>query len=401
MTSFLPQLRLSLLPALMPLLLTLGGLAACDSGTPLGLPPAPPEVGVVTLEATSVTFVSVLPGRSSAHAIADVRPQVGGLLQQRLFNEGAEVKAGQPLYRIDAAPFAANLARTEATLARASAAAALSERTLARLRELIVIDAVSAEDLSQAEAAHALALADIQAARADVELARINLGYTTIRAPISGRIGRSSVTVGALLSANQATALATIQQLDPIYIDFNQSSADLLRLRQAQRNGSLDRHSASAEVQLTLEDDSTYPLAAALQLSEVGVDQATGSVTLRAVVANPEQLLLPGMFVRAQLIEGVAEHALLVPQRGVTRDPRGQATALIVLPDNTVALRVVKTVRSYGDAWVVEEGLNVGDRVIVEGLQRVRPGAIATPVEYVPAPDAAAAADAQHTATHG
>lgn len=400
MTSFSVQRSLKIVSRSV-LLLAIAALGACDGNLPMGLPPAPPEVGVVTLEATSVTFVSVLPGRGRAFAIAEVRPQVGGLLKQRLFEEGAEVEAGQVLYRIDDAPFAAVLARAEATLARASAAAAVSERTLSRYRDLITIDAISAEELSQAEAAHELALADLKAARAEVELARINLGYTTIRAPISGRIGRSSVTVGALLSANQPAALATIQQLDPIYIDFNQSSADLLRLRQALRSGSLTPHPSSAEVQLRLEDDSIYPQPALLQLSEIAVDQGSGSVTLRAVASNPDQLLLPGMFVRAQLTEGVAERALLVPQRGVTRDPRGQATALIVLPDNTVAQRVIKTVRSYDGAWVVEEGLAVGDRVIVEGLQRVRPGAIATPVEYVPAHDPSADTDAQPTATRG
>jgi membrane fusion protein (multidrug efflux system) len=328
-----------------------------------------PQVGVVTLEAKPFALTSEVPGRTSAYRIAEVRPQVNGIIQKRLFTEGSEVKAGQQLYQIDPATYEATFKSAQATQ--------LSAKSLADRYKLLVADkAVSQQAYDEARAA------GLQADAA-LEQARIDLRYTKVMAPISGRIGRSAVTEGALVSNGQANAMATIQQLDPIYVDVTQSSKELLRLRRDLAEGRLQKASDSAaKVALKLEDGSRYAHEGTLEFSEVAVDESTGSVTLRAVFPNPDHLLLPGMFVHAELLSGVKQNAILAPQQGVTRNQRGEPTAMVVGADNKVELRVLKADRTAGSAWLVEEGLNEGDRLITEGLQFVQPGA---EVKAVPA----------------
>ncbi|WP_343350930.1 efflux RND transporter periplasmic adaptor subunit [Pseudomonas sediminis] len=328
-----------------------------------------PQVGVVTLEAKPFALTSEVPGRTSAYRIAEVRPQVNGIIQKRLFTEGSEVKAGQQLYQIDPATYQATFKSAQATQ--------LSAKSLADRYKLLVADkAVSQQAYDEARAA------GLQADAA-LEQARIDLRYTKVMAPISGRIGRSAVTEGALVSNGQANAMATIQQLDPIYVDVTQSSKELLRLRRDLAEGRLQKASDSAaKVALKLEDGSRYAHEGKLEFSEVAVDESTGSVTLRAVFPNPDHLLLPGMFVHAELLSGVKQNAILAPQQGVTRNQRGEPTAMVVGADNKVELRVLKADRTAGSAWLVEEGLNEGDRLITEGLQFVQPGA---EVKAVPA----------------
>ena len=328
-----------------------------------------PQVGVITLEAKPFTLTSEVPGRTSAYRIAEVRPQVNGIIQKRLFTEGSEVKAGQQLYQIDPATYEAAFKSAQATQ--------LSTKSLADRYKLLVADkAVSQQAYDEARAA------GLQADAA-LEQARIDLRYTKVMAPISGRIGRSAVTEGALVSNGQANAMATIQQLDPIYVDVTQSSKELLRLRRDMAEGRLQKASDSAaKVALKLEDGSRYAHEGTLEFSEVAVDESTGSVTLRAVFPNPDHLLLPGMFVHAELLSGVRQNAILAPQQGVTRNQRGEPTAMVVNTDNKVELRVLKADRTAGSAWLVEEGLKEGDRLITEGLQFVQPGA---EVKAVPA----------------
>ncbi len=367
-------------------------LTAC-SGQPAGAPTqaAPggqvPEVTVVTVQPQRVVLTTELAGRTSAYQVAEVRPQVGGILKERLFREGSVVKAGAPLYRIDPASYEAEVERAQAALAKAEANVASTRLRAERYEELVTIDAVSKQARDDAAVALKQAVADVAAARAALQTARINLGYTTVSAPIGGQIGRSTLTPGALVTANQATALATIQQLDPIYVDVTQSSSELMRMRRDLASGVLRSAGADqARVRLHLEDGSPYGVEGRLQFSEVSVDPTSGSVTLRAVFPNPKQLLLPGMYVRAVLEEGVRDGAILVPQQAVTRDPRGNATALVVAADGTVQPRMLRTERTVGSAWLVTEGLTAGDRVIVEGLQKVRPGAPARAVERGTAP---------------
>lgn len=328
-----------------------------------------PQVGVVTLEAKPFALTSEVPGRTSAYRIAEVRPQVNGIIQKRLFTEGSEVKAGQQLYQIDPATYQAAFKSAQATQ--------LSAKSLADRYKLLVADkAVSQQAYDEARAA-------ALQAEAALEQARIDLRYTKVMAPISGRIGRSAVTEGALVSNGQANAMATIQQLDPIYVDVTQSSKELLRLRRDLAEGRLQKASDSAaKVALKLEDGSHYAHEGTLEFSEVAVDESTGSVTLRAEFPNPDHLLLPGMFVHAELVSGVKQNAILAPQQGVTRNQRGEPTAMVVGADNKVELRVLKADRTAGSAWLVEEGLNAGDRLITEGLQFVQPGA---EVKAVPA----------------
>jgi membrane fusion protein (multidrug efflux system) len=316
-----------------------------------------------------------LSGRISPQMVAEVRPQVGGIIQKRLFTEGKEVKAGESLYQIDPATYQAALASAKAALAKAEANGATLRLKTERYKQLVTISAVSRQEYDDAAAALKQAEADIETGKSLVETARINLAYTRIIAPITGRIGRSAVTPGALVTANQETPLAKIQQLDPVYVDVTQSSADLLRLKRNLAQGQL-KHDASSQVKvrLLLEDGSPYPLEGQLEFSEVTVDQGTGSVTLRAQFPNPNQLLLPGMFVRGLVQEGVREQAILVSQRGISRDPAGNAVALVVGANDVVERRMVQTERTVGDTWLVTDGLQAGDRVIVEGLQRVRPG---------------------------
>ena len=337
-------------------------LASCGQQRSSPVARAAPRVSVVTLHAESVPMSSQLPGRVAAYRTAEVRPQVSGIVLKRLFVEGSEVRAGQQLYQINPAPYQASY---DSAVAVEASARALAER----YKPLVAANAVSKQDYDNAEASY------LQA-RAAVEMARINLVYTRVLSPIAGRIGRSMITEGALVTANQATALATVQQLDPVYVDVTQPSATLLRLQRESAAGLLRRdESGQTRVQLQLEDGSAYAHPGALQFSEVTVDPGTGSVTLRALVPNPERLLLPGMFVREQIQEGVRQGTVLVPQQAVGHDQRGSPSALVVGPDNVVQLRVLQADRAVGDRWVVTAGLAVGDRVVVEGIQFARPGA--------------------------
>jgi membrane fusion protein (multidrug efflux system) len=359
-------------------------LTACGKQNGAGGPmqSGPPEVGIIMIQPQRVALTTELAGRTSAYLIAEVRPQVNGIIQKRLFTEGSDVKAGEVLYQIDPATYQAAYNSAKAALARVEANVIPVRLKAGRYQELVKINAVSQQDYDDANAALKQAEADVEAGKAAVETARINLAYTKLTAPISGRIGRSSVTNGALVTASQLAALATIQQLSPIYVDVTQSSAELLRLKQNLASGLLKSNGAAqARVRLLLEDGSPYPLPGTLKFSEVTVDQSTGSITLRAIFPNPKHTLLPGMFVRAILEEGVNEHAILVPQRGVTRNPAGNAMVMVVGSEEKVEQRVINVVQTIGDNWLVSEGLKAGDRVILEGLQKARPG---TPVKAVP-----------------
>src|ERR1700677_844167 len=348
--------------------LTLVLLAGCRHKAPPPAPP-PPKVSVVTLRAQAVPITTELPGRVNGYRTADVRPQVNGIILKRLFIEGKDVKAGQQLYQIDPAPYQASYDSTVAALASARA---LAER----YKPLTEANAVSKQDYDNAVASH------LQA-QAAVETARINLIYTRVLSPITGRIGRSLITEGALVTANQATVLATVQQLDPVYVDVTQPTTTLVRLEREAAAGLLEQNEAGkARVRVLLEDGSEYAHPGTLEFSEVTVDQTTGSVTLRALMPNPERLLLPGMFVREEIHEGVRQCVLLAPQQGVSHNQKGEPTALVVDPDNTVELRILKTDRAIGDQWLVTSGLKPGDRVIVEGIQSAKPGAKVAPEEY-------------------
>ncbi len=370
-------------------------ITGCKQPTPPGGPTTAkptPEVGVVIVRTEPVTLTMELSGRISPQMVAEVRPQVGGIILKRLFTEGSEVKAGEPLYQIDPATYQAAYSSAKAALAKAEANGFTIRQKSERYKQLVAISAVSRQEYDDATAALKQAEADIEAGKAAVETARINLAYTKITAPIAGKIGRSTVTPGALVTANQATALATIQQLDPVYVDVTQSSADLLRLKRNLASGELKGNEpGQATVKLLLEDNSTYPQTGTLKFSEVTVDQSTGSVILRAQFPNPNHLLLPGMFVRGLIQEGVRDQVMLVPQRGVSRDPAGNAIALVAGENDVVERRVLKTERTVGDAWLVTDGLKVGERVIVEGIQRIRPGVTVKVVPF----EAKAAAGSQ------
>ena len=360
-------------------------MTGCQQSPPAGAGgPAktPPQVGVVTLVQQNVTLTTELPGRTSPYRIADVRPQVNGILQKRLFVEGDDVQAGQQLYQIDPALYQAAYDSALATLAHANAEMASAKALADRYKALGPSNAVSKQDYDNAAASELQAQADIQSAQAAVETAHINLVYTKVLSPLTGRTG-ISVTEGALVTANQTNALVTVQQLDPIYVDIPQSMTLLLRLRRELAGGQIKRTGENqAQVTLTLEDGSSYDRPGQLQFAEATVDQSTGSVTLRAIFPNPQKLLLPGMFVNARLEEGVSQNAILVPQQGVTHNARGQPTALVVNADNKVELRVIKTDRAIGDQWLVTDGLQAGDRVIVDGVQKAHPDAIVAPVEF-------------------
>jgi membrane fusion protein (multidrug efflux system) len=317
-----------------------------------------------------------------AARIAEIRPQVSGIVQARHFTEGSTVSAGTALYQIDPAPFQATLLSAQAAEARAKANIASTQAKAERYRELLKIKAVSRQDFDEAEAAFLQAKADLQSAKAQISTAQINLNYSKVLAPISGQIGKSSVTTGALVSTGQSQALATVTQLDPIYIDLTQSSSELLALKQALAKGAIGTAASQTEVSLKLEDGSVYPHKGTLQFAEVTVNPDTGSVTLRASFPNPDQLLLPGMYVRATVQEGQQANAMLVPQRGVSRNAKGEATALVVGKNGTVEPRVLQTNRTVGSNWLVTAGLQAGDQLIVEGLQKIRPGAA---VQAVPA----------------
>jgi membrane fusion protein (multidrug efflux system) len=329
-----------------------------------------------------------LPGRSSAYLVAQVRARVDGVVLKRDFKEGSDVSSNQPLYQIDPAPYRAALDSAVATLQKAQANLASANALADRYKILIGGNAISKQELDNAVAAQGQAAADVAAGKAAVETAKINLGYTDVVSPIAGRIGSSMVTQGAYVQASAATLLSTVQQIDPIYVDLNQSSVAGLQLRRDVATGKLKLNGPDqAKVTLTLEDGTQYPLAGALQFTDITVDPGTGSVTLRAVFPNPQHVLLPGMFVRARIDEGMDNGVLLVPQVGVTHDPKGQATALVLGADNKVALRTIQATRTVGDQWVVNGGLSDGEKVIVAGLQKVQPGSLARAVE-APTPGA-------------
>ncbi len=333
-------------------------------------------VGVVTLKSQALTLKKVLPGRISAFQIAEIRPQVSGIVESRLFTEGKQVEQGQALYQINPAIFKAQLAASEASVARAQASIASSKAKATRFSELLKIKAVSQQDFDEADAAYKQAKAELLTAKAQLQTAQINLDYSHVSSPISGQISKSSVTVGALVSTNQAMALATVTQLDPIYVDLTQSSNELTRVKKALASGLLTVDPVTQmDVELIMEDGSIYPHKGTLQFSEVTVDSSTGSVTLRAKFPNPDKFLLPGMYARASIVEGVKSDAILVPQRGVSRNSKGEPTALVVSKNTRVESRVLKIDRSVGANWLVTEGVMAGDRLIVEGLQKIHPGA--------------------------
>ncbi len=348
-----------------------------------GPPPmGPPAVSVVTVQPEKVMLSTKLPGRTAAFRIAEIRPQVSGLILERLFEEGTDVKAGQVLYRIDPAPFQAALDNAEAALRRVKANLTPLRSRAERYKALLTDKAVSQQAYDDTVSAVKQAEAEISSWQAQVKTARINLQYTKITAPIAGRIGRSNVTVGAIVTAYQPLAMATIQQLDPMYVDVPQSTVDLLRLQSRLRQGLLKpRGEEQNKVKLILEDGSPYPLEGILQFSDITVDKTTGSVTLRALFPNPDGVLLPGMFVQAVIREGVNEQAILIPQQGVSRDPKGNSYCLVVDGDSKAAFRPLTLDRAIGDKWLVTAGLAPGDRVIVEGLVMLRPG---TPVQATP-----------------
>jgi membrane fusion protein (multidrug efflux system) len=368
-----------LVPAGAAAALVLLGLAACGPKAQMGPDPnAPADVGVVVAHTEPVTLTAELSGRTSAFLVSEVRPQVSGVIKARLFQEGSLVRAGQALYQIDPATYRASLNSANAGLAQAQAAYTTAKLKADRYKELVAINAVSHQDNDDAQAAAQSAAANVQAQRAAVEQAQINLAYTRVFAPISGRIGKSSVTPGALVTASQATALATVQNLDKVYVDVTQSSSDLLKLRRDLAAGTLGGPS-SAQVQLILEDGSVYPLPGTLAFSDITVDQGTGSIGLRAVFPNPNGALLPGLYVRARITKGVATTGMLIPQAAVSRDPKGHATVFVVGAGNKAQLRPITVSQTVGDKWLVTGGLKAGDQVIVEGLQRVQPDKLLKP----------------------
>ncbi len=353
-------------------------LAGCENsshGQQAGPPPVP-EVAFVTIEPQAVELTTELPGRTAACLVSEIRPQVNGIIQKRLFQEGSDVKAGDLLYQIDPAPFQVAYDSAKASLGKAQANLPSTRSRAERYKELIADNAVSQQEYDDAAAAVQQARAEIEYWKTAVEAARINLDYTRVTAPISGRIGRSGITGGALVTAYQPTPLATIQQMDPIYVDVTQSSAELLRLRRNLATGELTADDNNGKkVRILLEDGTPYPIEGALQFRDVTVDPATGSFTLRIVVPNPHNLLLPGMFVRAVIQEGIAEQAILVPQQGVSRTPKGDPVSLVVDESGKVQQRMLTLNRAIGDQWLVSAGLSGGDRVIVEGMLSIRPGA--------------------------
>lgn len=357
-------------------------LSACDGKTqgakPVG---GPVEVGVVEVIRGDVSLEAELPGRTNAFRKAEVRPQVSGIVQKRLFTEGALIKAGTPLYQIDPASYEAAFTGAKAELARAEANLAAALARESRYKNLALIKAISQQEYDDALAALGQSKASVQVAKAGVTTAKINLDYTRVLAPIDGVIGKSNVTEGALVNAGQADVLAEIQQLDPIYVDVSQSADQLMQLRRQMAEGSVTAL-ASAKVRLLLGDGTAYEHIGSLQFAEVGVNESTGTVILRAQFPNPDRLLLPGMFVRTTLEEGIRTNAILVSQRGVTRDRTGNATAMIVNKEGVVEVRNITVARTVGDQWLVLTGLDVGDQVIVEGLQKAKPGA---PVKAVAA----------------
>lgn len=370
--------RIQRMPPLAVALAGIAMLAGCHGNEGAAPAAAAPEVGVVTIQPASTTLTTELPGRVSASLVAEVRPQVGGIVQKRLFAEGSEVKTGDVLYQIDAASYQAAYDNARGAVAKSRASLVTAKLKAQRYKALLDIKGVSQQDYDDAKASLDAYEAEVISNEAALRSARIDLQRTRVTSPITGRIGRSSVTAGALVTASQTTALATVQQLDTVYVDVVQSSAELLRLRRRLAEGTL-QHGA-ADVKLVLEDGSTYAQSGRLQFTDVSVEQTTGAVTLRATFANPGHQLLPGMYVRAVLQEGVDDEALLVPQKGVSRDGKGNPTVMVLDRDNRIHVRQVSTSRSTGGNWVVASGISAGDRVVVDGLQKVRDGMAVTPV---------------------
>lgn len=363
----------------------LAGILACTSALTLGAcsqpaaeAPAAPAVGVVTLKTESAALTTELPGRISALETADVRPQITGVIRRRLFTEGTNVRAGQVLYEIEDAPYRAALAEAQGSLAVAQASIRSTALQAQRYKELLAINAVSKQQYDDAVAAAQQARGNVAAQQGALQSAQVNQNFTRIRAPISGRIGRSLFTPGALVSAVQADPLTTIQRTDTVYVDVTQSASEIIDLKQAMASGGVSE-ADGARITLILPNGSTYPIEGRLQFSDVTVDENSGSVVLRATFPNPGGLLLPGMYVRARLVEGLRRNVILAPQQGVTRDPRGRATAMVVGKDNKVEVRQIETDRAVGDKWIVTKGLNPGDRLIVEGLVNLRPGTVVRP----------------------
>ncbi|EBC3007031.1 efflux RND transporter periplasmic adaptor subunit [Salmonella enterica] len=373
--------RFSLLPSF--IIFSAALLAGCNDQGDTQAHAGEPQVTVHVVETAPLAVTTELPGRTSAFRIAEVRPQVSGIVLKRNFTEGSDVEAGQSLYQIDPATYQADYDSAKGELAKSEAAAAIAHLTVKRYVPLVGTKYISQQEYDQAIAA-------VVAAKAAVESARINLAYTKVTSPISGRIGKSNVTEGALVTNGQSTELATVQQLDPIYVDVTQSSNDFMRLKQSVEQGNLHKDSASSTVQLVMENGQVYPIKGTLQFSDVTVDESTGSITLRAVFPNPQHSLLPGMFVRARIDEGVQPNAILVPQQGVTRTPRGDAMVMVVNDKSQVEARNVVAAQAIGDKWLISEGLKPGDKVIVSGLQKARPG-----VQVKATTDAPAAKTAQ------
>ncbi len=366
---------------ILALLALLSSLAACGSRSAAPPPPAPVEVGVVVVTPTLLTLTRELPGRTSPYRVAEVRARVNGVVLKRLFVEGTDVKEGQKLFLIDPAPYQATLDGAVAARSRAEATLGNARLQATRATDLIRNGVVSQQDHDNAQAAQKTAEADLASAKAAEETARINLGYTTVISPVSGRIGRAAVTEGAYVQSAQATLLATVQQVDPMYVDMTQSADEVLRLRRDFEAGRIrGAGKGHARVRLVTDDGKEYPLGGTLQFTDVSVDPGTGSVLLRALFPNPTGVLLPGLFVRARIEEGVNPQALLVPQVGVTRDQKGTPFSLVVNSEKKVERRSLVTDRTVGTSWLVTEGIRPGDQVIVEGLQKVRPGATVNPV---------------------
>src|SRR5271167_2781487 len=369
-------IRVGLAPALAALIL--GGCGTAKPATTVH----PPQVSVVSVHRSSVPITTELPGRTSAYLVAQVRARVDGIVLKREFTEGGDVKTGQRLYQIDPAPYIASLNSATATLQKAEANLASTTAQAERYKVLVAANAVSKQDYDNAVAAQGQAAADVASGKAAVVMAQINLGYTNVVSPITGRSGVSQVTQGAYVQASAATLMATVQQFDPIYVNLTQSSVEGLQLRRDVVTGRLKLNGPNqAKVTLLLENGRQYLLTGSLQFTDITVDQGTGTVTVRAIFPNPRFLLLPGMFVRARIDEGLDENATLVPQAGVTHDPKGQATALVVGPDNKVTVRPLQLRGTRGDQWIVDGGLNDGDRVIVAGVQKVQPGSAVQAVE--------------------
>ena len=365
------------------LLLLLLYLLFRPAGAPQAPPPGPTPVGVVVVTEQPVTLTTELPGRTSAYETSDVRPQVNGIVRARLFREGDFVTAGQALYQIDPSTYRANAVNARGALANAQATIASTEALARRYGELVKINGISKQEYDNAVAGARQARANVTTQRGALQAAEVDLSRTTIRAPISGRIGISAFTTGALVTAQQTEPLTTIQRLDPIYVDIQQSSADLLRLREQMLTGQITRN--SAPVRLILETGSVYPPVGSLRFADVTVDPTTGSQTIRAVFPNPQRLLLPGMFVRARLVQGTQARGILVPQAAVTRDERGRPTVMVVGPGNKATVRVIGANQSVGNSWLVTSGLRPGDKVIVEAGPLLQPGAPVTPQPWHPA----------------